>query len=155
LWTAPRNPGDVEPPPEVGQPCASRHQDEAAVPHGLELGPGHQRRPLRIRRLDQDLVLAGLAEQQKPAVAQSGDSRQRRAGQAVPPRLGLAGLQAELTGAAQHLGHADRVGAELMADLCRIDAESMETQQHHERGEPPMVRNAVAGLPCHVMFTRG
>src|SRR5260370_660701 len=41
-----------------------------------------------------------------------------------------------------------------MADLRRIDAEPVKAQQHHERGEPPIVRNAVAGLPCHVMFTR-
>ena len=66
---------------------APRHQDEAAVPHGFELGPRHQRRPLAIRRLDEDLVLARLAEQQKPAVAQGGDSRQGRAGQPVPSRL--------------------------------------------------------------------
>ena len=149
-----QEPGDIKPSPEVGQPGAPRHQDEAAIPRGFELGSRHQRRPLGIRRLDEDLVLANLAEQQKPAVAQSSDCGQRRTGQPVPSCPGLARLQAELPGAAQHLGNTDRVGAELMADLRRIDAEPMKAQQHHERSEPPMVRNAVASLACHVMFTR-
>jgi hypothetical protein len=149
-----QEPGDIKPSPEVDQPGAPCHQDEAAIPRRFELGSRHQRRPLGIRRLDEDLVLANLAEQQKPAIAQSSDCGQRRTSQPVPSRPGLARLQAELPGAAQHLGHADRVGAELMADLRRIDAEPVEAQQHHERGEPPMVRNAVASLACHVMFMR-
>ena len=65
---------------------APRHQHKTAVPDRLEFGARHQRRPRRQRSLDENLVLAGLAEEQKAAVAQRRDRRQRRVGQPLPVR---------------------------------------------------------------------
>ena len=91
------------------------------------------------RRLHQDLVLAGLAEHQEAAVAQDGNGRQRRAAPAASQsRPVRARLEPELLGAAQHLGHADRVRSQPMADLLGIGRDALEAQQHHEGGEALM-----------------
>ena len=48
---------------------------------------GSSVRARRVGRLDQDLVVAGLAEEQEAAVAQDGDAGQRRAWPAGPTSL--------------------------------------------------------------------
>ena len=81
-----QEPGDVEAARQVEQAGAARHQDEPAVPDRLELGPRHELGPRRQRMLDQRLVLADLAENQKAAVAQRGDPGQGRPGEPRPVR---------------------------------------------------------------------
>ena len=85
-------PGDVEAPREVEQPGAPRHQDEATVPSRLELGPRHQHWACGQRVLHQDLILAGLAEKEKAAVAADGDVGKRRLRQSLPKSTGTRAL---------------------------------------------------------------
>ena len=49
-------------------------------------------------------------------------------------------FETELIGAAQHLRHADGVGAELMANLAWIDAKALQSKQHHKGCKPPLIR---------------
>lgn len=79
-------------------------------------------------------VVADLAQQEKAAVAQAGDSGQRRLGKPLPPCFHHAAFEAELFRAAQHLGNADRPGAELVPNLRGIDAQSLKAQEHDQRG---------------------
>ena len=104
-----QEPGDVEAAGEVRQAGAPRHQIEAAVPDRDELGPRHQVGPRRQRRLDQDLVVAGLAEDQEAAVAQRRDGGQGRRGEPRPVGPARARLEAEILGAAEHFRCADLV----------------------------------------------
>ena len=53
---------------EIGEPGPPRHQDEPAIPHRLEFVALISGRPGRRRALNEDLVLADLAEDQKAAV---------------------------------------------------------------------------------------
>ena len=133
-------PGDVEAPGQIGELGPPGHQHQPAVPHGLELGARHQLRARLVGHLDQDLVLAGPAQQQEAAIAQDGDAGQGRARQPVPAGLGLTRFETELIGAAQHLRHTDGVGAELMANLAWIDAKALQSKQHHEGCKPPLIR---------------
>ena len=80
-------PGDVEAPGQIGELGPPGHQHQPAVPHRLELGARHQLRARLVGRLDQDLVLAGPAQQQEAAIAQDGDAGQGRARQPVPAGL--------------------------------------------------------------------
>src|ERR1700733_2837869 len=60
-----QKPGDVETARKLGQIGAPGHQNEAAVPDGLEIAPGHQFRARRLGRLYHDLIVADLAQQEK------------------------------------------------------------------------------------------
>ena len=116
-------------------PNPARHQNEFTIPHRFKLGPRHQARPRRDRRLDERLVLADLAEQQETAVVQPHDPRQRRINKPFPGGLARSRLEAELLGATQHLGNADCSRAESMTDLLGIGAETVKTQQHDQSRE--------------------
>jgi hypothetical protein len=70
-----QKPGDVETPRQLRQIGAPGHQNQATVPDRLEIVPGHQFGPRRLRRLHDDLVVADLAEQQESAVLQHRDGR--------------------------------------------------------------------------------
>src|SRR5262245_40124452 len=59
-----QEPGDIEPAGQIGKATALRHQHEPAIPYGFEFGPAQQGRSRRIRRLDNDFVLACFADQQ-------------------------------------------------------------------------------------------
>ena len=130
-----QEPGDVEPARQIGEGRPFRHQHEPAIPHGFELGPGHHRRSLAIRRLDDDLVVTGLAEQQKAPVAQDGYSGQWRTGKPLPRSLQATGFEVESLRAAEHLGDTDRCSAELMTDLRGIDPDPLKTQEHDQGGK--------------------
>ena len=132
-------PGDVEPPRQVDQAGPPGHQYDAAVAGLFELSLGHQVRARRTGRLDQDLVVARLAKQQKATVALGRDGRKRRRLQALPGDGAGARSESEFLGTAQHLLDADRRAAELMPDLVRIGPDVMETQQH-DQGSKPGVR---------------
>jgi hypothetical protein len=119
----------------IGESRPLRHQYEPAIPHGFELGPGHHRRLLAIRRLDDDLVVTGLAEQQKAPVAQDGYSGQWRTGKPLPRGLQATGFEVESLRTAEHLGDTDRCSAELMTDLRGIDSDPLKTQEHDQGGK--------------------
>ena len=89
----------------------------------------------RIRRLDDDLVVTGLAEQQKAPVAQDGYSGQWRTGKPLPCGLQATGFEVESLRAAEHLADTDRCSAELMTDLRRINPDPLKTQEHDQGGK--------------------
>jgi hypothetical protein len=120
-------PGDVEAPGEVEQSGAAGHQHQAAVPHRLEFGAGHHRRTRRQRVLDQDLVLASLAENEVAPLAAHCDAGERGMDQPPPVRLIDARLELKFLPAPQHFGDAD-VGAEAVAYLLGVGADAMEPQ---------------------------
>ena len=113
---------------------------QAPVPDLLEVGARHQGGARRVRQLDDRLVVADLDHEQEAAVAQGRDRRQRRRGKARPFRRGRAGLEAELPGAAQDLGDADRRRAAAMADMLRIGADAVHAQHRDEDVEPGIDR---------------
>jgi hypothetical protein len=130
-----QKPGNVEPTREIGESRPLRHQYEPAIPQRFELGPGHHRRSLVIRRLDDDLVVTGLAEQQKAPVAQDGDSGQWSTGKPLPRGLQATGFEVESLRAAEHLADIDRCCTKLMTDLRRINPDSLKTQEHDQGGK--------------------
>jgi hypothetical protein len=119
-------PSYVEAPGEVEQAGAAGHQHQAAVPHRLEFGAGHHRRTRRQRVLDQDLVLAGLAENEVAPLAEHRDAGERGMDQPPPVRLIDARLELKFLPAPQHFGDAD-VGAEAVAYLLGVSADAMDS----------------------------
>jgi hypothetical protein len=85
--------------------------------------------------LDDDLVLASLAEQQKAPVAQGGNSGQWRIGEPIPFGRQGAGFEAEPPRAPEHLRDADRPRPEMMTNLLGIDPDPLKTQQHDQSGK--------------------
>ena len=76
------------------------------------------------------------AEQQETAVAQRHDCGHRYADKSLPGGQPRSRLEPKLLGAAQHLRNANCPATEAMADLLGIGANTVETQQHHQRREP-------------------
>ena len=128
---------------------APRHQDQAAVPDRLEFVARHQDGPGRLRRLDQDLVLAGLGEHQEAAVAQGRDGGQGRLGEPRPVGPARARLEPELLGAAEHFRCADSGRSKPMPDLFAIGGNALEAQQRHEGFEPRISRRGAVGFGAH------
>ena len=145
----PQEPGDVEPAGDVRQSGAAGHQDQPAVPDRQQLVPRHQGRPGRQRRLDQDLVLVGLGDQQEPAIAQGRDGGQGRAGKPGP--VGPIGtcLEPEIPGAPEHLRCADLVRSEPMRDLSGIGRNALEVQQRHKGFETGIGWSRAVGFGAH------
>jgi hypothetical protein len=85
---------------------------------------------LATRRLDDDLVVISLAEQQKAPVTQYGYPGQWRIGKSLPRGLQATGFEVKSPRAAEHLWDTDRCSAELMTDLRRIDPDPLKTQEH-------------------------
>ena len=77
-------PADVEAARKIQQRRATCHQHKTAVPDRLELCARHEHRSRRQGILNENLVLAGLAEEEIAAVAQHRDAGQRRLGQPLP-----------------------------------------------------------------------
>ena len=102
----------------IRQPNTTGHQHKSTVPDRLELRARHEHGPRQRRLLDKNLILAGLAEEQKAAVAQDRDTRQRRGRHPLPFRVIDACFQPELLRAAQHFGDANVV-AEMVANSAR------------------------------------
>jgi hypothetical protein len=127
-------PGDVEAPRQVGQRAPLGHQHQPPTPHRLELLAGQLAGPLE-RRLDQQFVLADLAQQQVAAVVQDGERRHRRPGEPAPGRAEGPDFEAVILGAAQHVGHANRVRANPMADLRRVRRYPLELHHHDKRSQ--------------------
>jgi hypothetical protein len=128
-------PCDVEPARQIGEGSPLRHQHEPAIPYDFELGPRHQGWSRGIRRLDDDLVLASLAEQQKAPVAQGGNSGQWRIGEPIPFGRQGAGFEAEPPRAPDHFRDADRPRSEMMTNLLGIDPDTLKTQRHDPSGK--------------------
>ena len=144
-----QKPGDVEPAGDVRQRGPASHQNQPAVPDRGELGPRHQGRPLRLRRLDQNLVLAGLGEQEEPAIALGRDGGQRGLGKPGP--IGPVGtsLESKTLGAPEHFRNADVGGSKPVTDLIGISRDALEAQQHHEGFEPRIGRSRAVGVSAH------
>ena len=96
LVDGPQEPRDVEAAREVRQFRSARHQDKAAIPNRLELSARHRFGSRRRRLLDEDLVLADLAEDEEPTIAQRRYPGQRGAGETFPVRRGRARLEPEV-----------------------------------------------------------
>ena len=120
---------------QISEARPLRHEHEPSVPNGLELGPGHQDWSRRTRRLDDDLVVGCLAEQEKAPVAQDGYSRQWRMGEPLPLGRHGTSFQTKPLRTAEHLGDANRRAPELMTNLLRIDPHPLQTQQHDQRAQ--------------------
>ena len=118
------------------RPARRAIEDQAAVPDLEELVTCHQDGPQGLRRLDQDLVFAGLGEHQEPAIAQGSDGGQGRRGEPPPGGPPRTRLESEVLGASEHFrcAHSDR--SEAMPDLSMIGGNALETQQRHEGFEP-------------------
>ena len=136
-----REPADVEPPGDVAQPGAAHHQHKAAGPCLLELLLRHDLGLAGAGHMHQHLVRGRLAHQQERAVAQLGNTRQRRARKPRPPRRQAARLEAELTRAAEHLDDPDGFAghAELVMELGRFRCHALQTQQRNKGCEPCVV----------------
>src|SRR5205823_6418101 len=115
--------------------------------HRLELLAAHQLGPRRDRRLDQCPLVRDLAEDQEPPVAQRRDRRHWGAHEALPARRDRPRLHPQLLGAAQHLGDADRLRPETVADLLGIGPEPVKAQQRYQR------RQALIGCAVFVLST--
>src|SRR5215831_8869489 len=114
-------PGDVESAGQIGEGGPLCHQHDPAVPYGFELGPTHHGWSWRIGRLDDDLIVTGLAEDQEPAVTKNRKRRQRRIGEPRPLSRQGTSFEAEPLCATQHLRDADRRRPKLMTDLLKLD----------------------------------
>ena len=125
------------------------HQNQPAVPDRGELGPRHQGRPLRLRRLDQNLVLAGLGEHEEPAIALGRDGGQRGLGKPRP--IGPVGpcLESKTLGAPEHFRNADVGGSKPVTDLIGISRNALEAQQRHEGFEPRIGWSRAVGVSAH------
>ena len=145
-----QKPSDVEPAGDIRQSSPAGHQDELAVPDRDEFGLRHQGGSGRPRRLDQNLVLAGLGDHQEPAVAQGRDGRQGCPGKPRP--VGPAGsrLEPEILGAPEHLRCADLVHSQPVPDLSSIGRNALEMQQHHEGLEPRIGRSRAVDCSAHL-----
>ena len=129
-------PGDVEPPRQIGQAGAPGEQHEAPVPLGLELAAADDQRLTRERILDQRAAVGDLRKDEEAAVAPCRQRRKRRPGEPSPIAREAARLQAERLGAAQHVGNFDhRSGREPVADLRGVGADPVKAQEHHQAGE--------------------
>ncbi len=146
-------PCHIETARQLHQVGAPRHQDDAAVPDGFEVLPGHQFRARRFRGLHYDLVVADFAEQEKAAILEHRDRRQRGGRQPRPACLQLARLEAEFPGASDHVRRADRFGPALMPNLGGICSNAMKAQQHDERGKPWIIRLGDFRMCRHVYST--
>ena len=146
-----KEPGDVESAREVRQRRPPRHQDEPAIPNGLELGPRHQRGPRRQRGLNEHLVLAHLGEEEKPTVLENRDPRQRGLVEPLTARSAYARLEAELPGDPKHLGDANRRFPDLMPDLFRTRTDAMEPQHRNQRGQAGVLPSLFAIPSVHVV----
>ena len=132
----PEEPGDVEPPRQIGQAGAPGEQHEAPVPLGLELAASDDQGLTLERILDQRAAVGDLGKDEESAVAPRRQRRKRRPGEASPVAGEAARLQPERLGAAQHVGNADRrSGREAVADLLGVGADPVEAQEHHEPGQ--------------------
>ena len=138
LWIAPRNQVMSKRRDEIGRARRAGSSARAGRP-----------RPPRTRRASsaagaatsgawtRTLSSPALPSSRKPPSRSAAIAGQRRAWRAAPSSVcDRARLEPELLGAAQHLGHADGVRAQLMADLVRIDADAVKAQQRHEGGKP-------------------
>ena len=149
LVDCPQKPGDVEPSRDVGQSGAAGHQDQPTVPDRGEFVPRHQHGSRRQRRLDQDLFLVGLGDQQEAAIAQRRDRRQRRAGKPRPVSpIGL-GLESHIPGAPEHFRCANLVRSQPMRDLSGIGRNALEMQQCHEGLETWIDRSPAVRFGAH------
>jgi hypothetical protein len=72
-------PADVETAGQIDESGAPRHQDERAVPDRFKLLARHQRRARGTRRLNEDLGVVRLANEQEAAILERGNGGQRRA----------------------------------------------------------------------------
>ncbi|MBP1063435.1 hypothetical protein JOE51_004902 [Bradyrhizobium japonicum] len=77
-------PADIESPGEIRQGRTPGHQDDVAVPDGLEFGLRHGFGAGRQWTLNEKPVVDNLAQDQEAAVAQRGDCRQRRDRKPIP-----------------------------------------------------------------------
>jgi len=146
-----QEPGDVEPPRQLDQAGAARHQDDVAVPDVLQLGPRHDDRTWRQRRLDDRLVVADLADEQELAVVERGNGGQGRGREPLPSRAVGLDFQTHFLGAADHVRDADSVFAQPVAQLLRVGADAMEPQQHDQGGKPRIHRPQVWILSVHLL----
>ena len=85
--------------------------------------------------LNQDLVVAHLAENEEAAVRERRDGGERRARKPVPFGLEGARLEPEFLGAAEHFRHAEAHRAEAVRYLAGVGGDAVKLQQHDERGE--------------------
>ena len=150
LWIAPRN--QVMSNRRVMSDNPARRVIRISRPSqtASELVPRHQGGPGRLRRLDQDLVLAGLGEHQEAAVAQGRDGRQGRLGKPRPVGPVGARLEPEILGAPEHLRCADLVRSQPVPDLSAISRNALEMQQRHEGFEPRIGRSRAVGFSAHL-----
>src|SRR5216684_6065594 len=79
-----QEPSDVEPARQIRKRCPPSHQNDTAIPYGLELGALHQLRARRERTLHKNLVLGHFSEHDKAAVVQGRNSWQGCFGKARP-----------------------------------------------------------------------
>src|SRR5262249_9064573 len=86
-------------------------------------------------RLDQQLVLADLAKHQVAAVIQDGEGRHWCPDEPAPGGGEGPDLEAIILGASQHVGHADGMRADAMADLRRIRGHPLELHHHDKRSQ--------------------
>ena len=135
-----QEPGDIEAARQLHQVGAPRHQNDAAIPDRLEVVLGHQFRAWRFRRLHDDLVVADFAKQEKAAILEHRNGRQRGGRQPRPVCFQLARLESELPGAADHVRSADRSGPALVANLGGICPDPVKAQQHDQRRETWIIR---------------
>ena len=111
-------PGDVEPPRQIERArraASSARAGRPTPPRIRRASSGAVAAPMR--RLNNALSVADLAEQQKAAVAQRGDRRQRRDGKPLPARSAGARPETEFLGAAQHLLDTELAHAKAMMQL--------------------------------------
>ena len=134
-------PGDIEAARQIDEPGAPRHQHHPAVARCLELGSGHQFRTRRIRRLHQDFVVAGLAEQQES----------RRRARAAIAGSGIDASRSQLTvrsralspksfAQRKHFWNADQHATKAMTDLLGVGTNAVQVQQRYQGKESRVLR---------------
>ena len=121
---------------EVGQRGATRHQDDAPGPVGLELGALEHLRAVCGGLLNQRPLVAHLADDDEATRPALDDRGQRQLHQPGPVLTDRARLQLQLLGTAEHLRNPDRLARELMGDLRGIDGDLMKPQQQGQALQP-------------------
>ena len=131
-----QEPGDVEPPREIGERRATRHQDQTAVPERFEFSTGKLGRTGLRRTLHQDFVALRPAKQNKAAVIEGRDRRQRRARKTRPVRVDRSRFEAELLCASQHLRDADAPCAQPVTELLLLGRNPVQSEQQDKDEKP-------------------
>src|SRR5262249_34216622 len=99
--------------------------------------------------LDQNLVLAGLGDNEEPAIALGRDGGQRGLGKPGPTGPAGACLEPKTSCAPEHFRDADVAGSEPVADLLRISRNALQSQQRHEGVEPRIGWSRAVCISAH------